>query len=726
MDAFAGRPCGVRNRRGRNDRFMQTRTRTEKAREWMPLLLLYAGCVCVRYILAILTSYFPTVYIDEFLYYSLGRSIATEGSLLFYGQPAIYNYLAYPLVLSPVYRLFGAGTDYYRVIQLWNILLMSLSVFPVFCLCREMFSDRKKALVLTGMIMLLPNFLLGQYIHSEAIIYPLFYMLMLCLYRNQKENSVRNLLWAGIIGGLLYSAKPGAVLPAALALLLFAAKAVREKSRKGGLAVLAGAAGFAAVFLVMKLLAEQAFGYGGTLFSIYDAQIVSEPGDPSRVFPAVLRYPYYFLMAGGILPLAVSLRRYPEFGRRERRYYLFIAVCSLLTMLGCAWFINRMEEKTILYLRYVEMYLPLLCLFVFIPAQERPDAPAYTRTVSRILCLAVPVYTAVATLVWGCTTGIGDIHDTHFQITLSMLYMPNLTVYIKYLLLLLSAGTLCLLALKTDRKKLTAACAAVILVFALANNVFGYSVVAGNFSRALEKETDAVHEAIGDTEYLHVCADNQCDNGLDIRSRHNIIRITARDFYACIQRNRGYYVPFVPQSSRGMTSVYKTPETDTVILDTNVYQALRYSNLVQARLSPESNFLTVKFDRNQRFADCLITFDHYPDIQTGKTYYLQIFNEELIHVPIMIHLEIETDVDQDLEFVTPAPHKLALHKGRNLYEISVDDSVSEYSFVVRNQGIRILSYEIVPMNQEQVSEQQAQDGNGEETQEGGEQGAVGG
>ena len=42
----------------------------------------------------------------------------------------VYNYIIYPLILSPVYLLFGHGTDYFRLIQLWNMEL-SIPVEPL-------------------------------------------------------------------------------------------------------------------------------------------------------------------------------------------------------------------------------------------------------------------------------------------------------------------------------------------------------------------------------------------------------------------------------------------------------------------------------------------------------------------------------------------------------------------------------------------------------------------
>ena len=149
----------------------------------LPVVLLFAGIVVIRFLLALATSTYPVVGIDEFLYSSLGRSIATEGGLLYYGQPADYSYILYPLVLSPVYLLFGEGANFYRILQFWNILLMTLSVFPVHALCRRLLHEEKKALWAAVLCMLLPDFILGQRIFSEAILYPLFFGSVYFIYR---------------------------------------------------------------------------------------------------------------------------------------------------------------------------------------------------------------------------------------------------------------------------------------------------------------------------------------------------------------------------------------------------------------------------------------------------------------------------------------------------------------------------------------------------------------
>ena len=164
------------------------------------MLLIYAGFVIIRSVMAFLTTAFPTVGIDEFLYSSLARSIAREGKLLYRGQPAAYNYLIYPLFLSPVYALFGQGANYYRIMQVWNAIVMDLSIFPLFSLCRETLKDEKKALWVSAVCMLLPDFLMNEFLFSEALIYPLFYLLVYLVYQMIRKPEVKLGIWIGLLG----------------------------------------------------------------------------------------------------------------------------------------------------------------------------------------------------------------------------------------------------------------------------------------------------------------------------------------------------------------------------------------------------------------------------------------------------------------------------------------------------------------------------------------------
>ena len=682
----------------RNDS-MQKANCPEKARTVLWLLLIYTGSVVIRYLLALATRNFPTVYIDEYLYYSLGRSIATDGSLLYMGQPAIYNYIIYPLIISPVYLLFGHGTDYFRAIELWNIILMSLSVFPIFGLCNAMLQKRKTALWLTGLFMLLPCFILGEYIFSEAIIYPLFYSLMYCIYRYLKDNKIKYTVWIGILGALLYCTKPGTVMPAIFALLLFGGKTIKKKYGQGGIQVLAGLGCLVLLYVVIKLIAEKVLGYSGSLLSIYDDQSPFSGSSGNEYFYSTVgKYPYYFILAGGILPFLVSLWYFPEYEKEDKQYYLLAIICSVLTMIGTAWVVNRPENMGFIIIRYVEMYLPILYLFIMLPNREKQKLHGYKSFKAiEILTIIILAYITVCTFTWGSTTGISQPRDNHYLISLAALLIKNVTGSANIIIIILAGISLYLLFRKTEKQVLVKICCVILIVFAVLNNIEGYLATGGNTSLKREEDTAAVDNMIGDKEYVHIYAAKQSDYGLDMNSRYNICWATEDDFLNNLLSSHGVYVPFVPSSARGMTAVNQTPDTDTLVFDENVYQRIKFSDGVSKYVSPIQSFQVVQFAKGERIIDYALT-----QIQSynsaNNPYMLMVFNEDYLTQPVKIRLEIESPVDQDIVISADVDHTAQLREGRYWYEIKTDNPVSKYVITTMNKDISFYNYEITTID----------------------------
>lgn len=673
---------------------MQKMNRQGNRKTVLWLLLIYACSVIVRYILAMATRNFPTVYIDEYLYYNLGRSVATKGSLLLYGQPAEYNYIIYPLVLSPIYLLFGHGTNYFRAIQLWNILIMSLSVFPIYGLCNAIVQKRKTALWLTGLFMALPCFILGEFIFSEAVIYPMFYTLMYCVYRYLRDDKIKYTVWIGILGALLYHTKPGAVVPAVLALLLFGGKAIRKKSGRNGIQVLAGLGCLAVLFFAVKLIAEQVLGYSGSLLSVYDYQSsFAETIGNEYFFRTVGKYPYYFILAGGILPFMVSMWRFPEYDREDKQYYLLVILGSLLTMIGTAWVANRPEEKDILFLRYVEMYLPILFVFSIRPKKESREISGRACRTTKILCFILLAYVTVCTVIWGSTTGIGEPKETHFLISLAALFTRNVMGIANIIVIFLTGLTLFLLFRKIEKQLLTKICCVLLVALAIVNNLEAYLTTGRNTNRRLEDETTEIHQLIGDKEFVYVYAEDQCDYGLDINSRQNICWATAADFMNCILRTHGYYSPFVPSSSRGMNAVNETPDTDLLIVSENIYQQYRFSENTTRFISAADSFEVIKFLRGERIVDCVLT-KVSTKADAKETYALIVYNEEWLTHPVKISLEIESPVDQEIIISSDTDHTAALNAGRFTYEIGTSSPVTEYFISVKDSDVQFHDFSI--------------------------------
>lgn len=658
----------------------------------------YCACVLVRFLLALFTSAYPTVRIDEYLYASLGRSIATEGRLLYLGQPALYNYLVYPLLLAPIYRLFPAGTDYYRLIQLWNILIMSLSVFPVYGLCRGLYGENKKALWTAALCMLLPDYILGQGIFSEAAIYPLFYALMYCVYKNLRFPRPGRALWIGALGGLLYCAKPGAVVPAALALLLHAGGAVRKRSKRDGLSAAAGFFCLAAVILFFKALAKHAFGYEGAAFSVYGSQLQYDAGKGAGAFASTaVLYPYYFLLGCGVLPLMYALQRLRRYRESDRRFLLLALLSALLIMTGTAWTVNRPENTGILFMRYADMYLPLVLACSLLPAGEPPVLlPPGKREPVSGLCLFIAAHAAVCTMFAGAATGIGGPLDVHFLFSLSVLFIKDANIVLSAAVLLLCTASLYLLWKNAAFPRMARACCFLFLAVAVLSNFVGYAVTASNTFKDLAAEARETLQALEYRDYLYVFAASRCDYGLDVNSRENVSHVPLSEFAENLRENRGAYAPFVPASSRGMTAGKLTHDADAAVFNWKTYPLIQFSPSVSASFSADRTYMAVRFERGGRMADCVLTGTEETALKAGKPAELLLLNDAWLGCPVRITVEMDSDAPQEFTLSGAAAITKRLDAGRNTCEFLLDAAEESYRLEVLENDVKLLSFRVLP------------------------------
>ena len=219
-------------------------------RTLITLIIMYAVFCVFRYLMALSTSKYPIVMIDEILYYSMARSMGAHGRISFMGQPANYNSVLFSMLLSPVYWL-PEGTNFYRIIQLIDVLLFNMALFPIYALARRVCGDARKALVLSFISMLAPDFILGQLIMSECILYPMFFLSAYLFYVYLQEKNIMHMVWFGILAGAVFCTKPGIIVYSAVALVFLLAAGLAKKDRRMCLGSLAAAGTMAAFTLVL-------------------------------------------------------------------------------------------------------------------------------------------------------------------------------------------------------------------------------------------------------------------------------------------------------------------------------------------------------------------------------------------------------------------------------------------------------------------------------------------
>ena len=340
---------------------------------------MYAVFCVFRYLMALFTSSYPIVMIDEILYYSLARSIGAHGRVTFMGQPANYNSILYPFLLSPLYWL-PEGTNYYRIIQLVNVLVFNLALFPIFFLARRVCGSRRRALLLAFFSMLAPDFILGQLIMSECIIYPLFFLSMYLFYRYLEEKRLSDMVWFGIIGGAIFCTKPGIVVGSAAAVLFLLLHGISARDRAASRAALvsaAAAAGFTAIFYFFVSVVFN--HHVGQYFGLYQNQIAASEKSMnlSSLFASAWIYPCSFILAcaGGIF--ITPILRFGDLSDRDRLMIRIMLSSVLILLTGTAWTVNRIENDLSLHMRYTAQFIPLFLIFTF--AKDAPEAEIQRR-----------------------------------------------------------------------------------------------------------------------------------------------------------------------------------------------------------------------------------------------------------------------------------------------------------------------------------------------------------
>ena len=114
----------------------------------------------------------PVYFGDEYLYSSLGRSIAESGRPLVRGHAANFPALLEPILTAPAWLIGDVGVAYHLV-QTLGALAISLAAVPVYWLARRLDLGAGVALGIAALALVLPDLVYGTWIVAEPFAYPL-------------------------------------------------------------------------------------------------------------------------------------------------------------------------------------------------------------------------------------------------------------------------------------------------------------------------------------------------------------------------------------------------------------------------------------------------------------------------------------------------------------------------------------------------------------------------
>ena len=136
---------------------------------------LLAGLVGLSFVLRATIGWLratPVYFGDEYLYSSLGRSLAEHGRPLVRGHAADFPALLQPLLTAPVWLVDDVGVAYH-LDQTLGALAISLAAVPVYWLARRLDLSAGVALALAVLALALPDLVYASWVVAEPFAYPL-------------------------------------------------------------------------------------------------------------------------------------------------------------------------------------------------------------------------------------------------------------------------------------------------------------------------------------------------------------------------------------------------------------------------------------------------------------------------------------------------------------------------------------------------------------------------
>ena len=661
----------------------------------------YCAIVLCRFLLALFTSAYPMVNIDEYLYYGMARSISEGKGLMFRGQPANYSYILYSLVLSPVYFLGFHGVVLFRALQLWNILISSVSVFPLFYIARRVQSDDRHAFLTSLACMLLPDFMLGQTMMCENIIFPLFFSLFALILSYLYEAKFSKIIGIGIIGGLLFSAKPGEIIPAAVFEIVLFVLAIHTKRKTPAfhaiISILISAAIASCFFGIVSL-----FKGNASLLSIYQSQVAD--GKHLNVFFKFIGiYILYFILAGGIGFFAVSFHNWKVYSFEQKTLFCTIMISLVFTIVGIAWTVNRYEyNANTAHMRYIGMYIPLIYLFAIIPFEQAKKRRAEPVQQKNLAVWSILFLTAVL-LILGIYAGVNHystfVENTAFAIIIQS-FRNSIPAFIVSAIVVVFVA-LWFWILLHPGKTVTVAVTVVLLICMLINNIAAYAIVTKDTRFAFAKQTEQLMQHIDPNDellYLYTVETTTSYYGaLDVYSRKGISYVHMNDMFNQLYSSKGKYLPFVPEGQRGNTPTLMTPNTNTLVMDPTVFYMLKLAenNTTHFTENEEGLHLVKISDLSKPWLDAVIGNTSNTILSAGETGILLIFNDAYLQSPCTVKLTVKCDQPTTLRFFSSAETKnVSLEEGMHNYEIVFEHPMNAYNFVAESGDIRLYGFDL--------------------------------
>ena len=582
------------------------------------VFVIFILSVIIHFIFALLFRHGPTIQIDESLYINIAKSLAAGEGITYRSQPVPYMYIFYPLLLVPLY-LFPLPFDLYRVIQLFNSVLISTSIFPVYLFSKDFTGNSKKAVLASAFTFLMPDLQMSGFLMSECVVWPLSLWLVFFASRFflTKEKCFFNGIMVGIFTALLFWSKPGAIAMGLILLLSVFFLGEKQEFQKRRTAAFLGLTVCFGMILFFYALYVFVFGYELSLLGLYTKQLTTVS---IKWYIAVTEFSFlqlflYAVACCGIIFILPFLC-IREFDKNKRLFILSFSLGLFVTAVGTAAFVdmfmwNGSFTNPRLHLRYMAMFIPVLIVFFL------DSSSSYANVKSNRLLLISHIFFAFLVVFPGASVGFVDGVSTSMDSMALSAYRSDFIP--SFVGILLSAGIVLFLlwvSIQTLRGNTIALKKQGLIFLALVlccNNICSYiacdSYKDKNNYGADAMQMNTILETIPE-EVLIITPhryDETVSYCLESRLRKPYQQVTIDTFISALSETNGVYSPFITAAQAPNIDNHSTPETDRFLLGIGVANLMEINDSVAVQTTMREWFTLLEVPEGCRIADTMLS-----------------------------------------------------------------------------------------------------------------------
>lgn len=493
---------------------MMNRIRKTKNKEDICFIIYMLILVAIRAFLAVKTGY-AIMCSDEVCHWGLSRSIYAEGKTLIRGIPADIFSCLYSISIAWVH-FFADYEVQYTVAHIANAIYMVSMLIPFYLLAQKVLGDKKKALIVTIIAGLLPEFAYNAHILQENLFFPIVMWTFYYIYiAYEKEAlSVKDAIIIGVLSFLCFWTRRAGI---CIAMAIVGSMGWNMLFEKRFKQYFKSIAIFGLSFVLIYLSVSQVYHYLNP-----DAEGISASAEIlARIdinlifdwFHGGLRYLVIFLLITGFFSWLFPFLILKKMNKVDQRFVVFVTIvlfCAIVESVGMIYVNENMERIHIRYLSYI---IPIILLYFIKSFYVLRDKGETLGRLQRVVIVCYSIFGMAVMVIFDCFCLKGssiDGNSNRFLIKNNLILsqwfdMENYESIVKILLIVFIIFNMILL-LRGKYNKVVIMICSFFCIIQILNNYLCYEEerqLKQDFTYALEEDATMINE------YINTCVDQK-------------------------------------------------------------------------------------------------------------------------------------------------------------------------------------------------------------------------